>query len=458
MKTLKRLQIIAILLFVAIIIFASFFGVYKKEDFRVTNLIKEYKLGMQFSDLAVFTGKVSTEEEKIIHDSEGNVVEDDGETDYSEENGYKVETVAANNEEDLTVENYKLAKKIITKRLKGMDVGEYKIALNEKTGELTIKLQENDQVHEIEEHMEGQGVFTIIDKDTEEVLIDNSQVKSAKVVYGASNQDASTTVIYLQIDFNKEGTKKLEEISQIYVAGSEEQENEDGEKEEVDTTKYINVQLDGQTLSSTYFGEKMSTGVLYVPVTQAKDAQTLAKYVKEISNFATVINNGPLPLEYEFTEDTVEANISQKSLIIGITVPSILLLIACVVLIVKFKIKGLVSTFLQVGYIALLLLAIRYTNVVITVQGIVGIVLSAFLNYAFNYIILNNLNKQPKLSWQKVGRFALYTIPVYVIAVILAFNKFTVVNSLGMCLVWGSFCLYIYNLSITKAALEMLNK
>ena len=50
MKTLKRIEIIAILLFVTIIIFASFFGVYKKEDFRTVNLIKDYNLGMQFSD------------------------------------------------------------------------------------------------------------------------------------------------------------------------------------------------------------------------------------------------------------------------------------------------------------------------------------------------------------------------------------------------------------------------
>ena len=70
MKTLKRIKIIAILLFVAIIIFASFFGVYKKEDFRVVNLIKEYDLGMQFTDARVLKMTVSTEENEVICDSE----------------------------------------------------------------------------------------------------------------------------------------------------------------------------------------------------------------------------------------------------------------------------------------------------------------------------------------------------------------------------------------------------
>lgn len=153
MKTLKRIEITAILLFVAIIIFASFFGVYKKEDFRTVNLIKGYKLGMQFTDTKVLKMAVSTAENKIIYDKDGNIVEDDGETEYTEENGYRTETVKVNKNEDLTKENYKLSASILKNRLKGMGVGEYKIDLNEETGEISVKLQENDDVEEIMEHL-----------------------------------------------------------------------------------------------------------------------------------------------------------------------------------------------------------------------------------------------------------------------------------------------------------------
>ena len=469
MKTLKRLQIAAILLFVAIIIFASFFGVYKKEDFRVKNIIKNYSLGMHFTDKIVFTGNVKKDEEKIIYDSEGNIVEDDGETDYTEENGYKIETKKLYNEDDLNLDNYTKTKKIITKRLKKMGIGEYKISLDKETGEIKITLQKNDEVHEIEDHIKQKGELTIIDKDTKEVLISKDQVKSAKVVYGASQTDTSSTVVYLQVNFNKEGAKKLEEISQIYVKSEEEDTDKDetaeeGEEQtenetdsETENIKYITVDLDGQALSSTYFGEKMSTGVLYVPITQAQDQETLAKQVKEINNVATVVNNGVLPLEYEFSEEEIEVNVSNKNLIIGIAIPSAILLLACIYLIIKFKVKGLVDTLLQIGYIALVLLAIRYTNVVTTIGGIVAIAIFAAINYVFNYIVLKNLSDNLTLNWKTVGKFAIYTIPVYVLAVILAFNKLTAINSFGMSMVWGSFCLYIYNLTITKAVLEMLS-
>lgn len=456
MKTLNKIKITAILLFVTVIIFASFFGIYKKEDFRVVDLIKNYKLGMQFTNRVVLKATPNLSEKEVIYDKDGNIVEDDGETEYTEENGYTKKTEKVNNEEILTQDNYKLTKQILKKRLKGLDVGEYKISLNKENGDIAIELQENDDVHEVEEHLEQKGAFTIIDKETKEILLDNNDVKSAKVIYGASQEDTTSTTIYLQIDFNKDGAKKLEEISQTYIAQKVQEENENGEMEEKENIKYVSVVLDGQTYSSTYFGEKMSTGVLYVPITQAKDNETLTKYVKELNKIATVINNGILPIEYSFTEDTAEASITQNALFIGIAIPVGILLIACIVLIFKFKLKGFIATFVQIGYIALVLLAVRYTNVVITLEGIAGIIVSAILNYGLTYAMLNNLNKKGTIEWKTIGKFALTTIPIYIAAVILAFNSLTRINSLGMTMVWGSLCLYIYNLAITKNLLEKL--
>ena len=111
MKAYKRIKIITILLFITVIIFASFFGVYKKEDFRTVNIIKGYKLGMQFTDSVKFTGKVNEDENEVIYDKEGNVVENDGETEYTEENGYTTSTEKVNKDEILNEDNYKLTKK-----------------------------------------------------------------------------------------------------------------------------------------------------------------------------------------------------------------------------------------------------------------------------------------------------------------------------------------------------------
>ena len=273
-----------------------------------------------------------------------------------------------------------------------------------------------------------------------------------------SNETGTSNTVYLEIEFNDEGAKKLEEISKTYVKTTEEKENEEGEIEEVDTTKYVSVVLDGTTYSSTYFGETMSTGVLYVPVTEASDNETLEQYRKEVEHIVTIINSGKLPIVYEYAEETIAPEINKNVLFIVILVPVVLLLISCIVLVVKFKSKGFISTFLQIGYIALLLLAVRYTNVVITIEGIAGIVISVILNYILVYTMLNNLKKKEHIEWNKIGKFALRTIPVYIIAVILAFNSLTRINSLGMTVVWGSMVLYVYNLTITRTVLKMLSK
>lgn len=452
MKTYKIIKIITLILFVTIIIFASFFGVYKKEDLRTVNIIKSYKLGMQFTNKLQFKGAPKQGEKEIVYDKDGNRVESDGETDYSQENGYTVKTEKINSDDILNKNNYKLTKKILKNRLKGMGVGEYRIKSNNETGEIYVTLQENDEVHEIEEYLLKKGKFTIIDKETEEILLDNSQVKSAKVVYGPSQQAQSTIVVYLQIDFNKEGTKKLEEISQVYVA------TENKEKTEEESAKYVSVILDGQTLSSTYFGEKMSTGVLYIPVTQATDNETLANYVKQVNNISTVINGGELPIEYNFEEETIESSFDKEKIVILITSFTAVFIVELVLITIKFKARGFITAFMQIGYIALLLLVLRYTNVIITIQGIVGIGISVIINYVFGFIMLNSLKNKEKIDWKIVRKFALCTTPIYIAAIILSFNSLTVVGSLGMTLVWGSICLYLYNLSLSKTILEMLSK
>lgn len=458
MKTLKKLKIALILLFVAVIIFASFFGIYKKEDFRAVNIIKDYKLGMQWTNKVKFTGTVKQEEKEVIYDQDGNVVEDDGETEYTEENGYTKKTEKIVDENVSNIDNYKKVKKIIKNRLKGMGVGEYKLELNKETGEIGITLQDTDETHEIEEQLTRMGKFTIVDKDTEEVLLDNSQVKSAKVLYGPSQADVNATVVYLQLDFDKEGTKKLEEISQIYVENKTTEENEEGESEEVDNTKYVSVKVDDETISSTYFGEKMSTGTLYVPITQASDSEELANKIKSVNNIVTVIKSGELPIEYEFEEETIESDFNKDKLVILIASFAVIYMLELIFITLKFRVKGSVAGFMQIGYLALVLLAIRYTNVITTVQAIVGIGISAVLNMVFNYLILNELKSKNEISWNLIGKFALWTLPLYVIAIVLSFNSLTVVNSLGMTLVWGSICLYLYNLSLTKRALELLTK
>lgn len=459
MKTYKNIKISALLLLVAIIIFASFFGIYKKEEYHVINKIKSILPGMEFTEKRVATLSVDDSSEKVIYDKEGNVVEDDGETEYTEENGYTTVEEKVNSEDKLTLDNYKNTVKLLKKRIKDIEETEYKMSLNEETGTITVELPENDKADNTLAVLSSQGILNIIDTETEEVLMDNSDLKTANTVYNTA--DGKTVTVYLALKFNKEGAKKLEEISKVYIKTEEEIEtvetNTDEETEEDDTEniKYISILIDGETYSQTYFGETMTSGEIYIPITETEDTTKIEEYSQAVDCLATLLNNGPLELKYDVEDEVVATNITTKTLWIGISFFALSLFLLCLYLIIKFKGAGFVATLLEIGYVATLLLVLRYTNVTIKLTGIIGIYLSSVLNFVFEYLMLNLWKKDEKIIGKSLLKFFLKTIPIYVIAVILCFMPYMTLASLGMTLLWGSITIYVYNLLITKNILEI---
>ena len=72
----KKLKLITIELLLLILTAMAFLGFYKKEEYRVRNLIPEYKQGMNYTDQRLITMTVSDEiKETLIYDTEGNLVE-----------------------------------------------------------------------------------------------------------------------------------------------------------------------------------------------------------------------------------------------------------------------------------------------------------------------------------------------------------------------------------------------
>ena len=109
-----------------------------------------------------------------------------------------------------------------------------------------------------------------------------------------------------------------------------------------------------------------------------------------------------------------------------------------------------------VGFVAVLLLVLRYTNVMITVDGIVAIILSVFLNYLLLINILDNMTKKENANEafnKSVARFLFNIVPVVIIAIVFTFNSWLPVFSFGMVMFWGILVNLAYNYVITRAIL-----
>ncbi len=454
MKAQKIITIITVILLVIIISVASFFGIYKKDEYKIANVVPNYILGMEFTESRVVSLEVDTSSEPIIYDKDGNEVTNQEEgVEYTEENGYTTVENKTNKDEVLTQGNYNLSKKILKKRLKKLGVDQYRVTLNETTGNIQIRIPENDNTDTVIYNLLQSGTFELKDSETEEVLIDTNNVKKADVVY---SQGETETGVYLQIKFNKEGKQKLEEISKVYVQTTTQITNEDGQTEDTTETKKVEILLNGQTVTETYFGESITDGTLNIVVGAGSDSETLKQYATSAEESAVILNSGILPITYTETDYTEVANITEQQRNIAIYVVLGAVVLMVIFFIIRLKTKGILASVLQIGYIALLLLTLRYTNVKITIEGICGIAIGTIINYIYIYRAFKNMN----LSFIKdiTPKFALKLIPVYIIAVILSFSSIANIYSLGMTLVWSIIIMYLYNLSLTQIVLKNIKE
>ena len=88
MKSQKIITIVTVILLIAIISIASFAGIYKKQDYRVVNVVPNYKLGMEFENSRIVKFEVDNSINTTIYDKDGKeVVEQDENIEYTAENG-----------------------------------------------------------------------------------------------------------------------------------------------------------------------------------------------------------------------------------------------------------------------------------------------------------------------------------------------------------------------------------
>lgn len=443
MKALKRTLIILLIILLALI---SFGGIYIQKTKFVENILPEYKLGPDFTGLRNIGLKVSDATKDIYYDLDGNVVDEEGKNTTKKEE-------SVNKEENLTKDNYKKAKEIIEKRLEKIKqvqytsagivenkaIDYYTIKQNEETGKIELKLPENANTDMVLRYVATKGDFTIVD-DQDNVLMDNSYIKEAYVGYSSTS---SGVTVYLTIQFDKQGTEKLKEISNTFIKTTDEEGN--------DTTKKIKVKIDDSEMLNTYFTEEISNGMIQLSFGTAT-GNSLATYAQEAKNLETLLNAGNLPIVYEADENHyVLSDINKDMLFIPAIVIMSLLVIGIIILIVKYKVKGLLGAISIIGYIATFLIIVRLTNVVITLEGVAGFITSIILEYISIMYALNKMKENTDLTCnQCFTKFLPILVPIAISTVILCFVKWLPIYSFGMTMFWGIILVIVYNHVVTK--------
>ena len=441
MKIEEKLKVTLVILVIILISLISFGGIYLQKMKFVENIIPDYQLGMDLEGSRLITLGVDKTKNTVIYDKDGKVVEKEGE-------GTTKKEEPVNPEDTLTEENYDAVKKIVQKRLDMMHTSDYTIRQNEKTGELYVQIPENTNTDLIAQYMAIKGKFTVQNSD-KEVLLNNSHIKKAEVRY---NSSATGTTVFLTIQLNKEGAQIFQDITKNYVTSTDESGK--------DNSKKITMKIDDSTLLETAFDNEVSNGLIQMSIgTATTNSSTLDGYVREASNITVLLNSEELPLTYTVSENRyVMSDITREMFYIPVAVIGVILVIGLVFLIIKYKKNGVLSAIALIGYIAVLLLVIRYTNVMLTMEGMIAIVITAVLDYIFTIYLLNLIKHQDSKTVSEASttfkealiKTLFIFIPVAVTAVVLCFAGWLPIYSFGMVAFWGLLLIVIYNLIITR--------
>lgn len=481
MKAQKRLNVILVVLIIVLVSIISFVGIFYQSRNEMVSRIPEYKSGTNIKGHRIVTLEVSEDGTKSGEES----------TENKTTENKVAENETSNNEESKNTENnadnYKKSAEIIKKRLKNLKVEDYSVSLDENTGKIEIDLPENNQTDIILSDITQKGNFQIADSSTNEVLLSNSDIKSVDV---GKQVNGSYTVVYMNINFNMQGAKKFKNVTVKYQnnvsentiaaentteenttttensteenSTSEENTTSDESADSSNESRQVVLKIDDTTMMTTSFTEVIDNGTLSLTIGSSKDNDEIQTYVYGGDNLAAIIENEAMPLQYEIKGNTyVASEIGTSNIKIIVYVEIAIALVISLYLIIRYRVKGIMATILSVGYVAILLLAIRYANVVLSIEGILAIALSFVVNTVFNIMLLNRIKEKNMTAEEKkqkyneaLKRYSLSIIPIVIIAVVCCLVNWDAIYSFGMVMFWGIIISIIYNLTFTNVVVK----
>lgn len=453
----KKVKIITIILAIVLVSLVAFGGVYIQTQNRMEDKVKEYSLGRELKGERVVEIKVT-----------------DGSTEG------KTKPL----DEELTVENYETVKKTVENRLKDLGAQDYTISLDKENGTIRVELPEDSNTDTYVYYLTTSGKVEMKEKDTENVLLNDSMIKKAQYTY-TSNADGAYQV-YLELILTKDGQAKLDEVKNDYaVLATEVSEAESKNNTTSDNTTTESSTDENNTTTNTttegtetqeseetkkiasltiagtsYDIEKYEKNKITVKIgSQTSNTTTVNNSIAKAAELSMLINAGKYPIDYEVDVNRyVESDIDQQQLIYFVAGVAVILVIIFIIATIKYKGKGLLASISFIGFIALTSLLLRYTNVIISIEGIGAILLTIIINLKLNQMILSKTKTMDVVSEAtKASYKELFTsiIPIMIITIVFCFSGWTSLSSFGMIMFWGLVLIAVYNIVVTKTLLKL---
>lgn len=451
MKSKKRLKLILIILICLLISLIGFIGIYTKTTNKYSNKIPDYKLASDLKGATVLELEVDTGTNTIYYDKEGKKV-NSSEVTEDNKSQYTSEEQKVNSAEVLNAENYEKTLAILKERLKFLQVDQYNLDLDKKTGKMMLTF-EDEYPEDIESILPMEGKLELVDSNTTDVILDDADVTSAEATY-ASTENGYT--VYLALKLTEDGITKVNDLER-YKKSTDEEGQEiinkfkvQFDEEQIEEVSYDDIVLTGKTLritiannitSNTTINSKMNTATV-------------------VSKLATI---GKTPVVYNISAEEYVKTSVNMNIFYGVVIATIVVVaIVCIYFITKYKTNGILATIATIANIALFTILIRLTNITISLNSFAGIVALIIVNMYLVNNILKALKNTDKTFGENLKEAYLKSIDVLLMSLMIfavfAFSKMTVISSMGLLLFWGWLVVVLGNLLLTVPMLKIGGK
>ncbi len=460
MKKTNVLKITLIISIVILLTLIAFAGIYVKKANQYVNKVPEFKLGMDLSSKRVITLKPETGTRTTIYDENGNTVSSIPED--ADESKYTKETTEINPESVLNEKNYEKEKAVIEKRLDNLKAEGYTLRLDKNSGDIIVEIPDNDNASKYASALTATGRFELVDEDTKEVVLSESSLKKAKVIY-SNDEERNTTAVFIACELDKAGKKKLEEMRNTYVSTTTKVE-ETGEEKTVE--KKVDLKMDWQSSNGSYaltdrgeYSLKAFTanGICYLPIGESDKKDKVQDYYDVAFVITSALNSGKTEVEYKIDgTEVLKTDITKNQMIMAVGIMLAVFIVVLIVMVIKYKALGVLGAFANIGMVSLTIIFIKIAKITVTISFIPAMIAITLVN---TLVIIKLINKiktaenKKNAFWKGILETVDYFVVLLTVAIVFIFMAQEAVVSCGMIMFWGIISMFVVNLLVTRTLL-----
>lgn len=277
---------------------------------------------------------------------------------------------------EITADDLEKSKAVIEKRLEAKNIYDYIIRVDSNTNQINVEIPTDTSDTSVDplaaiEGLDRTAVVEFRDSDNN-VLLKGDDIQSAKYSEDAVDSTGIGTP-HVVLNFSDEGKQKFAEATEKMVG------------------KAMPIYLDEECITSPTVNSKIDSSTAIITVGNGTYAEK-----KEIAEeYAMLIDSGSLPFNLKIVnKEYIGPYVGQQALEVSIRAGIVALVVICLIMLVIYRLPGIVASIALIIYVSILLLVISNTGISLTLSGIAGLILSIGMAVDANVIIFERLKEE----------------------------------------------------------------